>query len=158
MNVRNILVPLDGSPVSEQAIPHAEELARAFGARLTLLRVGKALAPEALGLPELSMAFANELQHHQLKVEEKLLDYLEGLARPLRERGIEVASDIELGDAASVICRTADSEHVDLVVMTSHGRTGLARFLYGSVAERVLHNVHCSLLVVRVDKKSLREE
>lgn len=158
MKLRNVLVPLDGSAVSEQALPHARQIASAFGARLTLLRVGKILAPEALGIPELSMALASELQQHQVKVESKLLEYLEQLALPMREQGLEVVTDVELGDAATIICQTADSERVDLVVMTSHGRTGLARFLYGSVAERVLHNIRCSLLVVRVSDEALRHD
>lgn len=158
MKIQNLLVPLDGSANAEQALPHAEELAKAFGARLTLLRVGGGMAPEALGLPELSMAFATELQLHQAKVESDLLAYLERLATSLRERGIDVACEVRTGDAPSAIVELADSEHVDLVVMTSHGRGGLARWFYGSVAERVMGNVSCSLLVVRVSKESLKHD
>lgn len=158
MKIKNLLVPLDGSANAEQALPHAEELARAFGARITLLRVGNAMAPEALGLPELSMAFASELQLHQAKVENDLMSYLEHLAAPLREKGLDVSSEVRTGDAPAAIVELADSEHVDLVVMTSHGRGGLARWFYGSVAERVMGNVSCSLLVVRVSKDALKHD
>lgn len=153
--IQSLLVPLDGSHHAEKALSHASELANAFGSRIVLLRVGSALAPEALGLPELSMAFSTELSLHQNRQEQELLTYLEGVAAPLRSAGLTVECRARSGDPASAIVAMAESEDVDLVVMTSHGRTGLARFFYGSVAERVLHNVRCSLLAVRVDPQDL---
>ena len=157
MDIRNILVPLDGSELSQQALKHAEELAKLLKSRLTLVRVGTVLAPEALGLPELSMAFTHELELQRAKVEAHLFSYLEDIARPLREKGLEVDCEVRLGDAAGAIVELAESEHVDLVVMSSHGHTGLARWIYGSVTERVLHNVRCSLMVVRIQAEHLNE-
>ena len=84
-----------------------------------------------------------------------LTSYLEQLAEPLREKGLNVETVVRSGDAASQIVELAESEHVDLVVMSSHGRTGLTRWIYGSVAERVLHNARCSLLVVRIPPEHL---
>ena len=75
--------------------------------------------------------------------------YLEDLAKNLRERGLEVECRIEQGDPASKIIELAESDAIDLVVMSSHGRTGLARWVYGSVAEKVLHNARCPLMLVR---------
>lgn len=155
MKIENILVPLDGSKLSLKALEHARMLAGALGARLILLRVGAALAPEALGLPELSMALTSELTLHQAKVEAALTAYLEGVAEPLRAEGLRVDTEARIGDAAGQIVELAESEHVDLVVMSSHGRTGLMRWIYGSVAERVLHNARCSLLVVRIQPGDL---
>lgn len=156
MTIQNILVPLDGSELSLAALAHAEKLAAPLGARLILMRVGQALAPEALGIPELSMAFTSELTLHQAKVENSLIEYLEHVAAPLRERGLTVECEAAIGEPAHEIVAMAESEKVDLVVMTSHGRTGLQRWIYGSVAERVLHNANCSLMVVRIDKQHLQ--
>jgi len=155
VKIQSILLPLDGSDLSLRALAHAERLATGLQARLVLLRVGHVIAPEALGVPELSMALAHELQLQQLRLDEALTGYLEDLARPLREKGLNVETVVRMGDAASQIVELAESEHVDLVVMSSHGRTGLSRWIYGSVAERVLHNVRCSLMVVRIDSKEL---
>ena len=155
MKIENILVPLDGSPLSLQALQHAQRLAQSLKARLILLRVGGVISPEALGLPELSMALTNEITLQQAKVDAVFSSYLEGLAIPLREQGVEVETVVRCGDAATQIVELAESEQVDLVVMSSHGRTGLIRWIYGSVAERVLHNVRCSLMVVRIDPKDL---
>ena len=155
MKIENILVPLDGSELSLKALEHAEGLARPLQAKLILLRVGASLGPEAFGIPELSMALANELTLQQGKHEATLTGYLEKLAEPIRERGLTVETVTRSGDAAKEIVDLAESEHVDLVVMSSHGRTGLTRWIYGSVAERVLHNCRCSLLVVRIPSESL---
>ena len=155
MKIENVLVPLDGSELSLKALEHAEKLALPLGAKVLLLRVGASVAPEAFGLPELSMALANELTLHQAKNEVTLTTYLEELAEPLREKGLNVETVVRSGDAASQIVELAESEHVDLVVMSSHGRTGLTRWIYGSVAERVLHNARCSLLVVRIPPEHL---
>lgn len=155
VKIESILVPLDGSDLSLRALDHAVRMATALKARLVLLRVGHVIAPEALGVPELSMALAHELQLQQLKLDETLTTYLEDVARPLREKQITVETVVRMGDAASQIVDLAESEQVDLIVMSSHGRTGLSRWIYGSVAERVLHNVRCSLMVVRIDSKEL---
>lgn len=155
MKIENLLVPLDGSELSLKALEHAEKLALPLGAKLILLRVAGAIAPEAFALPELSMALTNELTLHQAKVEVTLTSYLDHLAEPLRAKGLKVETVVRSGDAAAQIVELAESEHVDLVVMSSHGRTGLIRWIYGSVAERVLHNARCSLLVVRIAAEHL---
>lgn len=155
MKIENVLVPLDGSELSLKALEHAEKLAGPLAAKVILLRVGGSLGPEAFGLPELSMALANELTLQQGKQEATLVTYLEQLAEPLREKGLTVETVVRSGDPASEIVQLAESEQVDLVVMSSHGRTGLTRWIYGSVAERVLHNARCSLLVVRIPPEHL---
>lgn len=156
MEIKNLLVPTDGSELSLLALEHATTLARGLGARIVLLRVAAVLSPEAFGIPELSMALTTELSMQQAKVETTILDQLERLAEPLRESGLQVDCLVRTGDAANHIVEIAESQDIDVVVMSSHGRTGLKRWIYGSVAERVLHNVHCSLMVVRVDPKKLK--
>lgn len=158
MEIKNLLVPTDGSDLSLLALEHAEKLAQALGAKILLFRVAAVLSPEAFGIPELSMALTTELSMHQAKIEATLASHLEELAKPLRDRGLEVECLVRTGDAATQIVEIAESQDVDVVVMSSHGRTGLKRWIYGSVTERVLHNVRCSLMVVRVEAQHLKHD
>jgi nucleotide-binding universal stress UspA family protein len=152
MSVKTILVPLDGSPFSEQALEHAEKVARSYQAKVVLMRVGKVIAPEALGIPELSQAFANELAAQQARKEAAAANYLDERAQKLLAHGLQVDTLVRIGDAATQIVEAAETLKVDLVIMSSHGRSGLLRWVYGSVAERVLHHLRCSLLVVRIQE------
>jgi nucleotide-binding universal stress UspA family protein len=148
---RRILLPVDGTALGEVAVPYAAELARLSGAELTLLRVYEmpALpepAPAAMvgaysGAQERATARGRNLRH---AVER----YLDGVAEQLREQGIAVelaTFDCEPGDA---IVREAEGRQVDLIVMATHGRTGLARRMTGSVAEYVLHHTARPVLLV----------
>lgn len=136
---RNLLVPLDGSPIAERAIPTARALAQGLDAKITLFRA----APVALhggyyGLP------ANVDVDTETEAA-----YLRGVAQPLREQGIEVDVAVARGTPSeSLVAAVADRE-VDLVVMTTHGRTGLRRWLLGSVAESLLRTVHTPILLLR---------
>lgn len=156
MKIQQILVPLDGSDLSIKALEHAEKLASALNCKIILLRVGANVSPEAFGIPELSMAMANELTLHRSTSETHLLSYLEQIAKPLRDKNLTVETIVRSGDPASQIVDLAESQHIDLVVMSSHGRSGLMRWIFGSVAERVLHNLRCSLLVVRIPNEHLK--
>ena len=132
---QRLLVPLDGSLLAETALVHAEALARNFQSKILLLRVNNSTDLKGSTDP--------------VTQQEPRLVYLESLARGLREGGVEVECRVQAGDPSSCIIELAESDAVDLVVMSSHGRTGLARWVYGSVAEKVLHNVRCPMMLVR---------
>ena len=134
----SILVPLDGSPLAERALPYAEGLARAGGARLVLVRA--ALAHTIPGL--------NHRQAEMAALEEAA-SYLEEVARPLRARGLTVDTAVPYGKAAEMIVEEMTSREVDLIVMATHGRSGLGRWVYGSVAEGVLSRGALPVLLVR---------
>lgn len=143
-----ILVPLDGSELAEKALPHAIALARATSGGITLLRVvppitfidpvGGALPPS----PALWEVWAAEPQLAR--------DYLQAVADKLRDTELVVQTTVLEGNPASEIVSYAE-EHpeVSRVVMFSHGRSGLGRWIMGSVAEKVLHASPVPLLVVR---------
>jgi nucleotide-binding universal stress UspA family protein len=133
--LRRILVPLDGSERSAAVLPLVEELARRHSAEVLLLRVEW----EGLSRPVL----ANLLTPG--KVAESLHPWVERL----KARGIPVRALAAQGDFASEILDTADREDVDLLAMTTHGRTGLPRLVDGSVSEQVLRHCRRPLLVVR---------
>jgi nucleotide-binding universal stress UspA family protein len=140
-----ILVPLDGSPRSELILSHIEALALEFGSRLILLRV---IEPDqSLLSPQEAHASVNIelLRAKRTEIE----GYLAGLRGEFREKGIDVQTMVELGPVVDTIIKVADQEKVDLIGMASHGRTGLERVFYGSVAAGVLQRVDRPLLLVR---------
>jgi nucleotide-binding universal stress UspA family protein len=145
--IHRILVPVDFSEPSRRALDYAAELARPLGAAIEVLHVVEipAFVPSA-GLPE---ARASDLSLAALVREsaEKLLAQFVGEAA---ERGIAVrASRLELGSPPQVITGIAVKEDYDLIVLGTHGRTGLTRALMGSVAERVVRHAPCPVLSVR---------
>lgn len=137
------LVALDGSFFAEAALPHAVTLAHAFGAPLILLRVvtppeGQ---PRGHGLP--SEPVVEAINRGVTRANE----YLHALAETLREQRLTVEIDVQVGGAAETIL--AEGQDCSLVIMTTHGRTGLARLTAGSVAMNVLRHGAHPLLVVR---------
>lgn len=136
--MQRILVPLDGSPLAEHALPYAEWLARGTGAQLVLVRVA------------LARTFASaDPVATQLQVVTEAERYLETVATRLREQGLTVATATPYGDAARWIVDEARLRAVDLIVMTTHGRAGLGRWLYGSIAQAVLARTPVPVLLVR---------
>jgi nucleotide-binding universal stress UspA family protein len=140
-----ILVPLDGSQRSELILSHVEALALEFGSNVILLRVIE---------PEQSLLSPQEA-HPEVNIEllrakqSEIEGYLAGFRGEFREKGIKVHVIVELGPVVDTIIKIAEQEHVDLIAMASHGRTGLERVFYGSVAAGVLQRVDRPLLLVR---------
>ncbi len=139
MNVRKILVPVDGSLLAEVAVYKAVELARDSGAKLLLLR-----AAEAHTLPGVDPTDA------QVEVVREAEEYLSGVKARLEEDGFkELDTSVWYGAPAPAIIEAARLQHVDLIVMTTHGRSGLGRLILGSVAESVLRGSETPILLLR---------
>jgi nucleotide-binding universal stress UspA family protein len=118
---KTILVPLDGSPLAAKALPYAKFLARKAGGHLALVR-----------------AVDSRAQEKELGLRPEAEADLSAVAADVRAQGLEVESHVYMGEAAKAIELAADSVAADIIVMSTHGRSGLARWAYGSVAERVL--------------------
>ena len=144
-----ILVALDGSPLAERVRPHVEALAERFGATVTLLRATDPLAGgAAAGLPLEGGAYdPTPLVEADRR---EAAAYLEGVASRLRARGLAVEQAQPDGEAPGAIAQHARRWGADLVAMTTHGRSGLERVVFGSVAEAVLRRAPCPVLLVRV--------
>ncbi|HWP06441.1 MAG TPA: universal stress protein [Polyangiaceae bacterium] len=145
--IHRILVPVDFSEPSRRALDYAAELARPLGATLEVLHVAEipAFVPSA-SLPE---ARASDLSLFAV-VRESAGRLLAQFVGEAAERGIVVrASRLELGSPAQVITQVAVADGYDLIVIGTHGRTGLTRALMGSVAERVVRHAPCPVLSVR---------
>ncbi len=136
-----IVTPLDGSTFSESSIPYANALAQAWQAKLLLVHVTEPFIPIGLGgQPELAVQVQNESMAASL-------DYLESVKARFPESKIEVSN--VLGYPREEIAQIAASEKAEVIVMASHGRSGPARWLLGSVAEAVLRNAPCPVLLIR---------
>lgn len=144
MSCRRILVPLDGSPLAEQVLPQAAAIARAIGAELVLLRVLTLLT---------SLTYSGEWYMPLDSVIETARQearlYLDRVAEDLTAQGIKVSVAVQAGGVANAIIEYADANEIDLIAMSTHGRTGLARWALGSVADRVLRAGVNPLLLVR---------
>ncbi|MDQ6832058.1 MAG: universal stress protein [Chloroflexota bacterium] len=138
---RHILVPLDGSHLAAAALPYAVALARAADARITLLAILEPV-PAHVGLPSAAGQEADER-----RVTESTA-YLEFVAAPLRATGLAVTTVVRHGNPAETILADAEDEDCSLVVMGTHGRTGLERARAGSVARHVLRHAIVPTLVV----------
>ncbi len=143
---RTILVPLDGSKRAEAILPHVENLANCFGAKVVLLQVAE---PHAILIDGVNPV--PDIEEHERHTRIATI-YLTHLTGQLREKGIEVKAQVAHGPVVKEIIKTAQLEQADLIAMSSHGRTGLAQVFYGSVAAGVLHQIDRPLLLVRASQ------
>ncbi len=140
---QKILVPLDGSTTAEGVLPHARALAYSEGAEITLLRVAANPALEfSLSDPAIAESIVSEQKAQSRK-------YLAQVQEALRQEGFRVWTRIEGGAVAEVILQVAAEIGADIIAMSTHGRTGPARWLLGSVADRVVRSSHIPILLIR---------
>lgn len=141
---KHILVTLDGSESAEVAVPHALGLAKLSGAEVTLLFVE---APVEYALQTLGQPIY--VDEHWETRKARAQQYLDSIARRPECRGLRIRSAVEMGPAAETILDYAFRNSVDLIVMATHGRSGLKRWVLGSVADKVLRAADRSVLLVR---------
>ena len=147
--IRVVLVPLDGSPFAEHALPLAVSLSRRAGATLRLVHVLPPLADRFFWAPLPGSPLEIELHQHYRK---QAGDYLDGVARGLGCVGTTaVVGDVvdETVGISGSITTEAVAAQADLVVMTTHGRGAVTRFWLGSVADDLLRDLPVPLLLVR---------
>lgn len=140
-----VLVPLDGPGWAERAIPHAMRVARSCDAELILLHVYK--PPMHDFTDQIALAGATDYDHD---IKERIEQYLTSKQNELTAVGINAHYAIVEGTSpAAAICDFINRENIDLVVMSTHGRSRLARFLFGSVAQKVMQSVRTPVMLVR---------
>jgi nucleotide-binding universal stress UspA family protein len=143
MDIRHILAPTDFSDRSKQVLSDALELAQTFGATLALLHV---LEPSPyLGEftpPTMGADLLSDLERQASAALARML--------PEAQRAtIEVTRSVVMGSPPLKIIETAEADHADLIVMATHGRTGLSHLVMGSVTERVVRTAPCPVLTIR---------
>jgi nucleotide-binding universal stress UspA family protein len=144
MQFRHILAPTDFSEYSKQAVACALELAKKFGAKLSVLHVVE-LPPypvEGYVPPSLTATFMEDLER---EATQQLAQVVPGA----ESAGVEVARLVTVGSPYRKIIDTAEAEQVDLIVMATAGRTGFSHLIMGSIAERVVRTASCPVLTIR---------
>jgi nucleotide-binding universal stress UspA family protein len=143
--IRTILVPLDGSPRAETILPYVEDLAATHNAKVILLQV---VEPTAYMRGPYDMAPYFDTDMAQRIVDEANA-YMAAKRDEYKAKGIEVEALLIQGSVVRAILEVAEQKNVSLIAMASHGRTGVGRVFYGSVAAGVLHSTQSPLLLVR---------
>ena len=141
--VQHILVGLDGSPLAETILAYVSIVAKGVCADVTLLHVIH--VPDEVQEGERYQAVQPLIQQLTTQAE----DYLRGVAQQLTDAGLTAKGQVTTGDTAAAIVRYARQGGIDLIALATHGRSGLQRWFYGSVAEKVLHTTQTPLLLIR---------
>jgi len=154
--LKTILVPLDGSPLSEKALPLAMSLAKKFDSQIILVRALDFLHPTVLA-PHLTTATAQALTeaHEHSYLEAK--NYLETQQQELESQGLRVQIILLDISPAEGILEAAIHHQIDLIVMSTHGRGGLKRWAMGSIADKVARHAPCPVLLVRQNNEQATE-
>lgn len=143
MAFHRILVGLDGSPLAESILDTVQGLAGRLRAEVVLLHVTPLM--EALHPPQRDLALDDVIARERVLGKR----YLDRVARRLRDAGLTVATVVGVGQAAAEIVHCAQHERIDLIALATHGRSGVQRWIHGSVADAVLHAATTPLLLLR---------
>jgi nucleotide-binding universal stress UspA family protein len=141
--LEHVLVPLDGSSLAERVLGPALDFVRLWGGRCTLLRVIESSPANTSGRP-------NRPRPPEWEQEAAAQAYLEKISGRLHEEGMAVQTRIVVApQAAPAILQEAQARHCDLIALATHGRGGLQRMLWGSIADRVIRGASTPVLVYR---------
>ncbi len=143
IRIRKILLPVDGSEASLKAAQHAVRIAKQEGAQIVCIH--------AIGKPAYLVASTDVLTAYYERARRAAEDWFGKVIEIARKESVDLRTDIVLDveSAIDAIVNYAAHENADLIVMGTRGRTGLKRFLLGSVASGVVAHAHCTVLVVR---------
>ena len=153
-----VLVPLDGSDLAEAVLEHVTPIAERFGSEIVLLQVvssfgeivGQTMPRESFPSPTLQDISVEAAQQQYEAEQAGASTYLERVADGLRARGLKVTTEVREGPApAAVILAVSLDLGCDLIAMSTHGRSGIQRTVFGSVTDDVLRNSPLPLLLIR---------
>ena len=136
---KKIIVTLDRSDLAEQALSHAVAIAEAFGAAIELLMIVPVTDRDASHA--VSVDWDAEIAEDE--------EYLAGVNSRVAEAGVEVHTELRRGNVAEEILHYVEKSDADLIVMSTHGRSGRGRWVYGSIADRVLRHASVPVLLIR---------
>jgi len=141
---KTIMVLLDGSKVAEGILPHVENLAKRYGAKVILVQI---IEPIHILTNEPAIDLVEQTMIES--IQKKTQEYFHQLKWKLRTQGIYTETRIEVGQPVKKIIEVAERENADLIAMVNRGQTGLSRVLYGSVAVGVSNRTDRPLLIIR---------
>jgi nucleotide-binding universal stress UspA family protein len=149
---QTLLVPLDGSPRAEMILPHVWDLAMQFKSKVIFLMVVEPplqFVNSSLYENSIQTDVIHEYLVHYKQKKEEILAYLAGFQEVFRKKGIESAVFVEQGAVVETIISVAQRENTDLITIASHGRSGLSRVFYGSVAAGIMQKIDRPMLIIR---------
>lgn len=146
----SVLIPTDGSPGAEAAIEHGISIAEAYGAIVHALYIIDAGDPSGLS--------TEQLDDLETDLQQQGEESTETVTAQAASNGVDAVREITSGAPRKAILAYADETDIDLIVMGSHGKTGLSRVLLGSVAEHVVRSSSRPVLIVKPDEDALRNE
>ena len=152
---KKILVCLDGSELAEQILPYAVEEALHFHGKLVLFQVVPEPVVFSPGIPGAASVpiRTDTMLEEAKKALNEARDYLEDIATPLRKKGIQVEAVSILGRAGEAILSYAEGNNINLITIATHGRSGLRRGVFGSIADYVLRESGLPILVIRPQER-----
>ena len=139
--LKKILAPTDLSDLSATGLRYATQLARDSGAELIIFNV--------MALDETNTVDERGLERHRTRLDGFVSDKVADISE-----NVKISKIVDAGDAYGAILDCAESEHVDLIIMSSHGRSGLSRMLIGSVTDKLIRGASCPVLVVPIQKQN----
>ncbi len=150
---KEILVPLDGSDVSASSLPTARQLAEALGARVHLLQISSQTEEFAVmrgaEFGTLGSDYSQQVLDEVMTAQrDRIEKYLNEVGDELTSAGLNVVKAVEDGQAADKIVDYAEAAEIDLIIMSTHGRGGVRRFLVGSVTDKVIRSTNLPVLVI----------
>ena len=150
---KEILVPLDGSEVSASSLPAARQLAQSLGARVHLLQVSSQTEEFAVlrgaEFGTMGSDYSQQVLDEVMTAQRDRIErYLDEVEAGLTSDGLAVVKAVEDGQPADKIVDYAEAAGIDLILMSTHGRGGVRRFLVGSVTDKVIRSTHLPVLVI----------
>jgi nucleotide-binding universal stress UspA family protein len=148
---KKVLVPLDGSKLAECVLPHVERLAESGMVKeIIMLRVCDSPSIVADYPETKNKTWDKHVERMTTNAQQACSLYIEDVEQSLKDKGFKVKAESSLGKPAEEIVNFANKSKVDLIIMASHGRSGVSRWAYGSVAEKVLRSSCIPVLLVKV--------
>jgi len=151
-----MLVPLDGSKLAEGALKYVARLSRQIGednTDITLFRTIELFSPPFIYPPEMPINIEEYIEYEKKRTNEICIQYLQKIQKHLEKEGIKSKYAVQDGIPADVIIDYANKNDIDVIVMSTHGRTGLSRWAFGSIAEKVVQSAGSSVFLVRSSEK-----
>ena len=147
--ISRILVPLDGSQLAECVLPYAEEMGQKLGAEVVLVSITDRVKG-FLPLEDLSERYGIKMIPETVcTADDQAGQYLDAVKQKLQKQGVKVSREVICGKTAEEITVFADTQHIDIVIMASHGRNGPSKLTHGKVVQEVLKKVRVPVIVVK---------
>lgn len=149
---RKIMVPLDGSELAECVLPHVEAIASGCKAgSVIFVRAVEPFYMRLVAAGEESMVFLRDEEIRRIDEENRQAaeTYLQGIAGRVKYDTVEVKTEVIIGKVADILAEYAAKNEIDLILIATHGRSGISRWVWGSVADRILRSSCAPVFMVR---------